>query len=171
MHTIALLCYTQIIYNTNTYFWTVYNVRIPIITVIITDVWCVRKSQAVTLCMYLYHFITIGASGNFFKIINTHFRYQIIVIISRLCSNTVIYIAVHAMPTAWWELACLEQAFRAWHDCTHMRRFSVVLVKWLVNPSLLHVDLVFGLACPIINLTPWLLEAQCRRRLSMYVGL
>ena len=171
MHTIALLCYTQIIYNTNTYFWTVYNVRIPIITVIITDVWCVRKSQAVTLCMYLYHFITIGASGNFFKIMNTHFRYQIIVIISRLCSNTVIYIAVHAMPTAWWELACLEQAFRAWHDCTHMRRFSVVLVKWLVNPSLLHVDLVFGLACPIINLTPWLLEAQCRRRLSMYVGL
>ena len=34
-------------------------------------------------------------------------------------------IAVHARPTAWWELACLEQAFRAWHD---MRRFSVVLV-------------------------------------------
>ena len=39
------------------------NVRIPIITVIITDLWCVRKSHAVTLCMYFYNFITIGASG------------------------------------------------------------------------------------------------------------
>ena len=39
------------------------NVRIAIITVIITDFWCVRKSHAITLCMYFYHFITIGASG------------------------------------------------------------------------------------------------------------
>ena len=89
------------------------------------------KSHAVTLCMYFYHFITIGASGNLKKKINTQFRYQIIVIISRLYSNRVIWIAVHAMPTAWCELACLERAFRAWHDCTHMRQFSVVLVKWL----------------------------------------
>ena len=53
MHIIAFLCHTQIIYNTNTYLWTASNVRIPRITVIITDFWCVRKSHAVTLCMYL----------------------------------------------------------------------------------------------------------------------
>ena len=63
MHIIAFLCCTQIIYNTSTYLWTAYNVRIPIITVIITDFWCVRKSCPVTLCMYFYHFITTGASG------------------------------------------------------------------------------------------------------------
>ena len=33
---------------------------------IITYFWCVRKSHAVTLSMYCYHFITIGASGRFF---------------------------------------------------------------------------------------------------------
>ena len=54
------------------------------------------------------------------KIINTTFRYQIIVIISRLCSNRVLCIAVHAMPIAWWEHGCLQQAIRAWHDYTHI---------------------------------------------------
>ena len=129
MQIIAFLCYTQIIYNTNTYLWTASNVRIPIITVIITDVWYVRKSHAVTRCMYFYHFITMGASRIFFQIINTSFRYQIIVIISRLCSNRVMCspIAVHARSTGWWELACFEQAFRAWHDFT---RDGFPLVWW-----------------------------------------
>ena len=57
-------------------------------------------------------------------------------------------------------------SFCAWHDCTHMRRLSVILVEWLVNSSLSYVNLVFCLACPILNFTPWLLEAQCLRRLS-----
>ena len=39
------------------------HVRIPIVTIIITDVRCVCKSHAVTLSMYCYHFVTIGASG------------------------------------------------------------------------------------------------------------
>ena len=64
---VAFLCYAQIIYNTNTYLWTASNVRIPIITVIITYFWWVRKSHAVKLSMYCYHFITIGASGEMFN--------------------------------------------------------------------------------------------------------
>ena len=115
MQIIAFLCYAQIIYNTNTYLWTAYNVRIPIITVIITYFCCVRKSHDVTLCLCFYHFITIGASWIFLEIINTQFRYQIIVLISMLCSNRVMCIAVHATPTAWWELACLEQAYTSVH--------------------------------------------------------
>ena len=49
MHIIAFLCYTQIIYNTNFYLLTASNVRIPIITVSITDFWCVRKSHAASV--------------------------------------------------------------------------------------------------------------------------
>ena len=52
------------------------------------------------------------------------------------------------MQTACWELACPEQAFRAWHDCTHMRRFSVVLVKWLVNHSLPYAVADRGVSGP-----------------------
>ena len=63
MHIIAYICYTQILYNTNTYLWTASNVRIPTSRVIKTDFWCVRKWHAVKLCMYFYHFITMGASG------------------------------------------------------------------------------------------------------------
>ena len=58
-------------YNGNT-LCTASNVRIPIITVIITDFWYVHRSHAVTLCMYYYHFKTIGASGGMFN--NIHLK-------------------------------------------------------------------------------------------------
>ena len=90
MHIIVFLCYTEI-NNTNTYLCTAYDVRIHIITVIITHFLFVRNSHAITLCIYCYNFIIIGTSGNLFKIINIQFKYQIIVIISRLCSNKATY--------------------------------------------------------------------------------
>ena len=55
-----------------------------LIIVIITDFWFVRKSHAITLCIYCYNFLIIGAPGNLFKIINIQIKEQIIVIVSRL---------------------------------------------------------------------------------------
>ena len=74
MQIIVFLCYTEIIYNMNTYLCTAYNVRIHIIRVIMTDFGFVRNSHAVTLCIYCYHFMIIGTSENLFKMINIEFQ-------------------------------------------------------------------------------------------------
>ena len=113
-----------VMYNTNTYLYKEYYVRIPIITDVITDF----LVCAYILCITIF-LIIIWASGNFLKMIYIQFKYQLIGKISRLCINTGTCSRTFKANSIIWEHACHEQAFRAWHDCTHAQRFSVVLVE------------------------------------------